>query len=304
MKNYSTAPEGLALDDLRLLHHFTTKTYATLDCVVSQQLIWRDYIVQVGFQHSFLLRGVLAISALHLATLDLKSSAPFVLQASNQYNCALLDFRNVLRSVGEENCVAVFSFSCLTVVYAFAVAQVHELQDPIADFLNCMHLVQGVATVLGPHYPVLMMSDVRPILENSVKGVDSGEIPEILRLKILVHSLPDDDHGETSSAYIHAIDLLHTVFLETKLSVSTQSFLGLIFSWPALLSPIFFSSLSIQEPVAIIIVAHFAAILGSKRDIWWIANWNEYIINSVEARLSNDLLEWLIWPRQICNKIE
>lgn len=214
---------------------------------------------------------------------------------------ALLDFRKVLHDVREENCVAVFGFSCFTVLHAFAVAQVHKPQDPIADFLNCMRLVQGVATVLQPHYPALMTSALRPILENSAKGGVHGEIPEILQLKTLVHSLLNDDPSEISGAYMHAIDLLHTVLLEAKSSANTQSYLALLFTWPALLSPIFFSSLSIQEPVAIIIMAHFAAILGHKKDVWWIASWNEYILSSVETRLSHDMLEWLTWPRQMCD---
>jgi hypothetical protein len=300
LSGHITTLEDLAIDDLRLLHHFTTKTCATLDSVVSQQHIWQESVIQLGFQHPFLLRGILGISALHLATLYPDSSANFVIQASNQYNRALLDFRKVLQTVGEENCVAVFAFSCFTVIHAFAVAQVHQPHDPISDFLNCMRLVQGVVAVLAPHYAALSTSELSPILDNGPKGGIQGEILEILKLKALVKSLPDDDRGETADAYLHAIDLLHTVLLESQKAGENQSCLALLFSWPALLSPKFFSSLSIQEPVSLIIMAHFASTLNHKKNFWWITCWNTCIVNDVESRLSPDLHEWLVWPRQMC----
>ena len=74
-----------------------------------------------------------------------------------------------------------------------------------------MRLVQDVATALQPYYPALMISELRPLLENSGMDGVRGEIPEILQLKTLVQSLPDHDHGKTSGAYVRAIDLLHTV---------------------------------------------------------------------------------------------
>jgi hypothetical protein len=231
------------------------------------------------------------------------SSGQFVIQASNHYNRALPDFRNVLQNVDEENSVAVFAFACITAIHAFAVAQIHQPQDAISDFLNCMRLVQGVATVLRPHYSTLLISELGPILENGPKGDIDGEIPEILQLKTLV--IPNDDHNEIANVYLDALDLLHTVLLESQGGKDNQSYLALLFSWPALLSPKFFSSLAIQEPVSLIIMAHFAGILGHKRSFWWIACWNTYIVNAVESRLDSKFLKWLIWPRQMCeNKTE
>jgi len=288
------------MDDLKLLHHFTTKTYATLDSLVSQQNIWRESIVQVGFQYPFLLRGILAISALHLATLNPDLRANFVIQASNQYSRALLDFQNVLHDVREENCAAVFAFSCLTVIHAFAVAQIHQPKEPILDFLNCMRLAQGVVTVLQPHYSTLLVSELGPILENGPKGGIQGEIREILQLRTLIESLPEDEHGKKAAAYLHAVDLLHSVSLESQNGGEGQSYIALLLSWPATLSPKFFTSLSILEPASLIILAHFAGVLGHKKGVWWIASWDTYIINDVDSRLSPDLLEWLVWPRQVC----
>ena len=146
-------------------------------------------------------------------------------------------------------------------------------------------------TVLQPHYQALTRSELNPILENGPKGGIQGEILEILQLKSLVKSLPNEDHGETASTYVHAIDLLHGVILEAQEAGDNQSYLAPLFSWPALLSPKFFASLSIQEPVSLIIMAHFASILGHKRTSWWIACWNTCIVHDIESRINSDLIK-------------
>lgn len=256
-------------------------------------------MVQIGFRHPYLLRGVLAISALHLATLNPDLAVDFLVQASAQYNCALLDFRHTLQDVNDENCVAVFAFSCITVIHAFAVAQIHKPVNPIEDLVNCMRLVQGVGAILRPHWETLKATELGPLLENSPKGGIRGEVPEVLQLKSLVSLLPNYDEGATAVTCLHAIDLLHTVLIECEPRAENQPYMAFLFTWPALLSPEFFSSLSEHEPVSIIILAHFAAMLGQKGSCWWIACWNTYILRSVETILSTDLLKWLSWPKKI-----
>ena len=139
----------------------------------------------------------------------------FVIQASNQYSCALLGFQSTLQNVNEGNCVATFAFSCITVIYAFAVAQVQQPQNPVSDFVNCMRPVQGVVAVLETYYSALLSSELSLLWKNGPKGGMEGEISEFLQLKPLIRLLPDDGHGEMADIYLHAIDLLHTVLLES-----------------------------------------------------------------------------------------
>jgi hypothetical protein len=50
-----------------LLHNFTTKTYSTLTADASLWEFWRDDVVQLGLSCDYVMRAVLAVSALHLA---------------------------------------------------------------------------------------------------------------------------------------------------------------------------------------------------------------------------------------------
>lgn len=89
----NTVSKELAVEDLKLLHHFSTKTYATIDGLVAQQDLWQGQVVRLGFQEPFVLRGILSIAALHLAALNLQEdptiTAAFLSQASGHYNIGL-----------------------------------------------------------------------------------------------------------------------------------------------------------------------------------------------------------------------
>lgn len=65
----TTLPEGgsLPLLELELLHNFTTKTYTTLTADSCLWDFWRDDVVQLGLSEDYIMRAVLAVSALHLA---------------------------------------------------------------------------------------------------------------------------------------------------------------------------------------------------------------------------------------------
>jgi hypothetical protein len=57
----------LPLLELELLHNFTTKTYSTLTADPTIWPFWRDDVVQLGMSCDYIMRAVLAVSALHLA---------------------------------------------------------------------------------------------------------------------------------------------------------------------------------------------------------------------------------------------
>jgi len=64
-------PDGendeLPLLELELLHNFTTLTYSTLAADPGIRDFWRVTVVQLGLKCDYIMRAVLAISALHLA---------------------------------------------------------------------------------------------------------------------------------------------------------------------------------------------------------------------------------------------
>ncbi|KAL2012766.1 hypothetical protein VTN00DRAFT_291 [Thermoascus crustaceus] len=249
------------IEDMKLLHHYTSITYATLDTTVAQRPLWQKTVVKLGFRHPFLLHGILAISAIHLATTTTNNNnnstirAELVRSSSAHINTALETFRKLLEDihVSRDNCTALFVFSCIVVVYNFAVAQTeatapesdddrhrhggggdgddgHE-HDPIAALLNSIRLVRGVDSVLKPHWATLITSELAPVLLNGCRDSvspslfgqgEGGEgVREIKRLKeVVLNSTPVLLSQEDGIACIEAIDRLASIFLELELATS------------------------------------------------------------------------------------
>jgi hypothetical protein len=289
-------PPPLAINELKLLHHFITYTYDTLGTTEHDKKdIWKVTIPRVGFEYPFLTRGLLCISALHLATREPDSAAENLVFASTQYNNALVDFRTEIGKVDDESCIAVFAFSCVTVVHALGVAQVQKPDDPITDLQNCLSLVKGVLLVLQPHLEALTRSGVLENSNNFVK-LNHTSIPEVLELRALAANMSDHT---ASGVCVEAIDLLHRIIYSVISSNEEDSHLNHLFSWPTVVGQEFFDILHSRHPVAILIITFFAASMGYQGGVWWLKNWNIYIMEAAEAELPHNMLRWLEWPKRI-----
>lgn len=212
----------------------------------------------------------------------------------------LAEFRTVLRGLRAANSPPVVAFSCLTVIHAFATAQVAPTQEPITDLLNCLGLVRGVATVVRPYWYEVLETEMRPILDNGVRRVAHSHVPEVSQLKQLIESvLPSVDPTMTPD-YLAALEELHNTISEVQNIMQCHSVLGILFSWPTVLSERFMSCLAAHEPVSLIILAHFAATFSSANNVWWLEYWNKRIVVAVNQRLPPEFQRWLNWPKLIC----
>ncbi|KAJ5737884.1 uncharacterized protein N7483_003009 [Penicillium malachiteum] len=125
---------SFTLEDMRLLHHFTTYTVVTLSDHTEAQMVWSTSIVNCAFQHPFLLQGILAIAALHLAARDPKKEDRLSIMAASKQNIALHDFRSQMERITPENCDALFAFSFLASYYIPASAG--TVINPSGNFLK------------------------------------------------------------------------------------------------------------------------------------------------------------------------
>ncbi|KIX01520.1 uncharacterized protein Z518_09246 [Rhinocladiella mackenziei CBS 650.93] len=134
--------------ELELMHHYSTSTYKSCVGVSDNTIaadIWQRFVPMQGLKHDFLLHGILAFAALHMATKLKQSTAEdasesrepdvsfllisgrspsFYFRKALEYqNMAFASFHSVLPDVTQANCDAVFAFSILTMLLAIAIPQ-------------------------------------------------------------------------------------------------------------------------------------------------------------------------------------
>ncbi|KAL2151751.1 hypothetical protein VTH82DRAFT_6849 [Thermothelomyces myriococcoides] len=113
----------LPLLELELLHNFTTKTYATLTADSCLWEFWRDDVVQLGLREDYIMRAVLAVSALHLAYHRPDRRDFYVEEGILLHQKASRSAMRVMAAadkIDKDQAATLFVFSMLTMFFALA----------------------------------------------------------------------------------------------------------------------------------------------------------------------------------------
>ncbi|CAO2653473.1 Nn.00g028840.m01.CDS01 [Neocucurbitaria sp. VM-36] len=294
---------------MRLVHHWTAKCYKSLHPTGSRSEAWQIGFIELGFEHTFLLHGLLALSAAHQASFLLPAERPSLLhQADSHISRALDRYRQNLETPNVETAIPMFILSSVLLTYNFGIAQ-EKPEDPIGSLHHCFMLLQGIKVVIIPHWDQIKDSAVFTYMTEqaspeSLERLDTlardDKSQEILRLKELTELLLDAQDKEACAS---AIDELHATWLRFRHLTPDRDEYGLLFLWPARLTSRFLDLFAAHNPVTCIITTHFATLLAQGRPIWWISKWPVWLLTASEQLLTAtpDLLRWLDWPQKIIN---
>ncbi|KAK5173038.1 uncharacterized protein LTR77_003160 [Saxophila tyrrhenica] len=270
--------------------------------------LWQNALVDLSFQHEFLLDGILALSAIHKAVLRPEASNPLRLRSPEYIDLAIKSFRFHLDRPSATTIVPLFSLSSLLVVYNFAVAQIQPPDDPIAALCHMARLMKGIAQITSNSRDLwdhLLASVVKPLLislDRDLTGV--SETPELLRLRDWVIHMQDLD-PVIRKTYLESIDELHVVFRNVRSpDGGKRSPIAVALIWPATLSPSFLDYLDRKDPVALVILAHFAILCRLHEDAWFMRSWGGWIFEAVEKELGPQYQSYVEWPRQALQPAE
>ncbi|KAJ4289045.1 hypothetical protein N0V90_011387 [Kalmusia sp. IMI 367209] len=260
---------------------------------------WQIDCVEIGFDFPFLLRGFLALSAIHKAATDPQAERQtLLLQADSHISSALETYRKNLEQPRDETAMAMFLLSIVLVTYNLASAQLEAPEDPIGALHHCFRLAQGVSLVIQPHMEQIVNSKMmNAIVEQGPENASEGEVFEILRLK----KLAETKKTSIGDSYTIAIDDLHAHFLRTRQCPPENDRLAIAFGWSSRLSEQFLHLISTHDPITVLVLAHFAVLLTECRLAWWIAEWPSRIVLAAQKTLmaTPELLGYLDWPLEI-----
>ena len=107
--------------ELKLLHHFITSAYKTFYPRESDVHCWQVHIPDMAFEHTFLLDGLLAMSALHLAHLEAGAKKSWLQTALRYQDLTLAGLNKALCRISSENCEAVAVCSIFVLVLSIAI---------------------------------------------------------------------------------------------------------------------------------------------------------------------------------------
>jgi hypothetical protein len=287
--------ETLPQCELELLHHYTTTTYLSLSGGASSHDALQISMVHEAFSHDFLMHGILAISALHLARLRPVSASHFQQLATLHYSKGVSLFRPMLDQVTKANAQSIFAFSSLVVCIAFAMPstlqQTSDPQPPSAATLTgvfeVFDLCRSINHVLRLTWHWLLESPMAPLLRikpqrpSSLLAYDDALALDLLETHIDQHALTEDCKSE----YLEALNELRNIYAYSHAAAEHKS---AILAWPVLVPLAFYQAMREGEPLATVVLSFYGALLHDLRNTWWVNSTGMRVVSTCSDQLDGN----------------
>jgi hypothetical protein len=296
-------PPGL-LRDLELMHYYTAFTCLTISDFSSFNDIWQNVVPKEALSHSFLMYGILALAALHLGYDRPQDKDLYTAAALKHYNFAIASFRSALKDVTADNCTALFAFSAILIVLSLAFAQSHLLaqnQNAVEELIQIFTLLQGVRVVLQSAMPWVEQGPLAPLLRRFPLPHAEASAPWIGILQGLDNALDrlegynerTSDAADSHKMYNLAIQALKDCLEKVRANPGDRAS---ALNWLVFLESPYVSSLKSNQPLALVILAHYGVVLHGLRQCWFIQGWGIRVIEVVHLNLSDEWRPLVHWP--------
>lgn len=139
------------LQEMRLLHHFSVITAPSLACDDVDLRFWQFELPQIATAHDYVMEGLLAAAALHLAFLEADQLSYWAQIALSYQTRASAGLRNDLVS-SSENHVAKFAGTALILLLITAypgVCKDGDPIDPLNEVVTIRSALKGCAVVFS-----------------------------------------------------------------------------------------------------------------------------------------------------------
>ncbi|CAI7656427.1 unnamed protein product [Penicillium glandicola] len=305
-------PSTLAVFDLELLHHWTTSTCYTLSRSPAVQTIWCTEAPRIGFETPPVLHTLLAFSALHLARSDESRRAACIAHAQMHHSTAVREMIPLVSTLARDNGSALFIFSTLTCM--FSCAKPSEEGDFLVLFergnlSEWARLFRGTTTVIRTGGEDLRTGRLAPIFANgaslaaahhSPQALEQGK-PHVWELQQMIWRECAAD-SSLRGIYQDALDeLARTLSLAIRPGIMRRLESADVFRWLFDVSDAYLNLLCQEEPVALIIFAHWCTTVRQIEWMWWMEGLSSRLLGQLYSVLDPKYRDWLAWPQELIN---
>ncbi|KAK7912276.1 hypothetical protein PG985_014757 [Apiospora marii] len=319
-----TQPRALDMQDLELLHNFTTRTYATLSDNLILADFYRTSAVQYGLKEEYIMRTLLSISACHLAYHRHDRQSHYQSLAMSHHQTAAKSAMELMANPTPSQAEGLFLFSALTIFFALGCPRRDDqfLMIGESGFPQWMFLLQGTKALTSSIIESGTDTVLAPLLNHgadrwvaraaAAAGRDrdcSGGTPGG---RSKVHDHLDSIHhlivlrqpdARLRGIYAHAIEELQKSFAVLD-AVDPQGSGGGrrcaltdAFVWIFEVANEFLPLLRDATQEAVAIFAFFTVFLGrGGSSQWCLHGWAEHLIGRCYALLDEEHRSWIQWP--------
>ncbi|KAJ9191327.1 hypothetical protein DTO166G4_7131 [Paecilomyces variotii] len=284
-----------------LFYHLLTETFDSLRLEFAGVHIPFHKLFKEAVSAPYLMNELLALAAIHRSTLSPSEQTFYRDQATELQTYALSIFNATKPQINAETCVPMFLFSSVLGIHEMCETFVFRETDFelfVEKFVRYLCLHQGVKVVTRGTWHILRESVLGPLLKQGETILPTstalGEICSRLQHLVKSANLSQEDIASCEQA----ISSLQSVLDAAPLDVQGRLRMNAILSWPVILSQGYTDLLRQREPHALVILAHYAAVVHSRRDMWMCGDGGAYLVKLIAQHLGEDWSDWLFWPHQ------
>lgn len=262
------------------------------------------------------MHGLLALSAMHYASLHPHEQKKWDIISVHHQNLALRSFALRLNDINKDNCEAYFFLATLIFILSiYSVAHGTRLGRAVSldNVSQCFMLLHGIKGIL----------EFQPIEEWRQRG---GPLDTLLRAA----ELPPGGSW-SSSPFQKRLDAVTVLAREVRASftevINPQSVCvlaleslrrthqicksaddeldgvdksGAAWAWAANLPPLFIEMIDNRHPTALVILAHYAALarMFEQASNWLFYGWSDTVMSLLDEALDDEWRPWIEWPKR------
>ncbi|KAK2623857.1 hypothetical protein QTJ16_007038 [Diplocarpon rosae] len=312
----SNGPHDLNMVDLELLHHFSVATAFTLHRDPAIRRIWSITVPQLGFNHDFVMHGILALAALHMGYCRPERKDFCAAHAILHHKSGLAKATPALRAFDEENGSAMYLFSALTCIFAYTTLKdtddaVLGGESGVAEWIvlsrqsYSLYRMANVKLQAGPLGPLFISGDRRGQRRKEFLLHDNFSGAQGLRelSAYITQRYPDP---QIQQAYGDAINGLLAIFNFVNSVPPEMRESSDIFVWPFEVTDGYLDLLQQPTQEALVILAYFAVLPEKIESKWWLEGFGRHLLSKIYLLIDDEHLPWIQWPLQEigCTTIE
>ncbi|KAJ5779162.1 hypothetical protein N7457_006882 [Penicillium paradoxum] len=295
-RNYNIS---LNAESAELFDHYLNSTYKTLSCGPDTDSAFRVIVPQLATRFPFLLHGMLACSALHLASSHPDNRDYYMLQAIRHQDQALPAFHLATMHVDSSNCQAILSFAFFLVFYAFSSESEHEVlllgdQNATPSSSNWISLLRNGCSMLCPVWSELTNGPLASFAALWKDDLDVTIKSDDPLLRSLLSVISNESVGcerqpeNELHIYQDAAQKLAEAFEFARQCGSSLSIWDALNSWPMRVLPGYFDLLDRSHPGALLLLAQYAVLLKPLQKEWFLGGRVTKLIDEIGRRLQEN----------------
>ena len=308
-ENIANPPESAARRklELELFHHYVSETGPSIAADELSRHFWGPVICQLAFKYDAVLYSICLISALHRAKKSNFTDESSMNHCRTYLNMALNDHNKDVARIDSGNVDSVCLTSCIMRVYGFVLLQDRPLAPytPPIDWLRITATSNAVfrrAGDLAKDDPesvgMQMIATISHLLDERFEMQESDAMLHLLRRQE-PHELVEVWDAEVSEAYNSTLSYIAATWRAIKNHDPPGGLARRLIVFPMLVDKRFVDLVGEQRPRALIILAHYFALLTMLRGFWWVGDSGPREVRAMANEVPAEWQHLLRWPLEL-----